>query len=342
MVASAPTAAARAAADAASAMDAPAACAWWYARTAGASASTIVLSPSAAAPSPCTPSRAAARAVPSASGLTSGAAPSALPARRKAVPYKGPDAPPTLEIRVVPTSTRTSPGVPVVVSCSAAVTAVKPRTMLTPWSASPIAESSCVSRSLLISSSVAIRPTQSRTVVASTCSTFSMAVSSPAPPQRRRLHGSVPELGQVRREAHDRDRDAGHVQGGDVVPDERAGDLRAEPVDDAGDLVEDEIQLDQRRATHPVDEHCEVARERHVAVDRVEGEVDDLRRRPVLAALAAGLAVDADSQLDLVVGQLEAGLPGAWRRTCCECDTEGPAALVDLVRDVSDLLELLV
>ena len=63
---------------------------------------------------------------------------------RKAVPYSGPDAPPTRDTSVVPIRTSRSPTVAASYPASASVTAAKPRFMLTPWSASPIAESSWV------------------------------------------------------------------------------------------------------------------------------------------------------------------------------------------------------
>ena len=44
-------------------------------------------------------------------GVDSGASPRAVAARRKAVPYSGPAAPPTLDIRVIAVSLRAAPGV---------------------------------------------------------------------------------------------------------------------------------------------------------------------------------------------------------------------------------------
>ena len=83
----------------------------------------------------------------------SSTSPAAVAIRRKNVPYSGPLAPPTVlhqrhpdlleqRGRVGGRAPRRS--------SSAATTAVMPRSMLAPWSASPIAESSSVSSSLLL------------------------------------------------------------------------------------------------------------------------------------------------------------------------------------------------
>ena len=64
------------------------------------------------------------------------------------MPYSGPAAPPTFEISAIPTSFRsagTSAGSPAASSLS--MTARIPRSMLMPWSPSPIAASSAVSAS---------------------------------------------------------------------------------------------------------------------------------------------------------------------------------------------------
>ena len=63
---------------------------------AGTSASTIVLSPGAAAPSSTTPSIAASSAIASCSPSKLSASPSDRPARRSAEPHSGPLAPPTV------------------------------------------------------------------------------------------------------------------------------------------------------------------------------------------------------------------------------------------------------
>ena len=110
-VATAPAEAASASTERASSSDAPSAIALLNALVAGASASTMVLSPSRAAPSCWTPARAASSAADRAGRSTSATSPSALPARRNAVPYRGPEAPPTLEIRVLPVTVEMAPGI---------------------------------------------------------------------------------------------------------------------------------------------------------------------------------------------------------------------------------------
>ncbi len=97
----------------------------------------MVLSPSRAAPSSCTPASAASSAADSAGRSTSAALPRAFPARRKAVPYSGPAAPPTSEMMVAPVTARILPGVaaaatPGFWASRVRSTAVKPRARLMP------------------------------------------------------------------------------------------------------------------------------------------------------------------------------------------------------------------
>ena len=144
IVASVPAAAAFAASAAASASEDPDPTAASSAASAGSHASTMVLSPSSALPSRTIPSSPARSAAANVASSTSAASPSALAVSRNAVPYSGPDAPPTFEISVRPTSLSTSPGVS---PPSASTAAVIPRDRLAPWSPSPIAWSSLVSSS---------------------------------------------------------------------------------------------------------------------------------------------------------------------------------------------------
>jgi len=85
------------------------------------------------------------------------------------MPYSGPEAPPTLEIRVLPVTVKMDPGVVVFPppASSALSTAVKPRARLMPWSASPIAASSWVRWSRLASMTPAAEVIQARKTSAS-------------------------------------------------------------------------------------------------------------------------------------------------------------------------------
>lgn len=146
MVAVAPSSAAADAAAKASAAPPPASRAPVSASRPGSSASSMVLSPGTAPPSAATPSTPARSASRSRAADTACSSPRSLPARRSSVPYSGPDAPPTVLISVRPISTSTAPGVSGG-SCSTALrAATKPRRMFVPWSASPMGESSSVSR----------------------------------------------------------------------------------------------------------------------------------------------------------------------------------------------------
>ncbi len=61
------------------------------------------------------------------------------------MPYRGPLAPPTVLTRVIPTFLNSASAASNCVASMAATTAFMPLSMLLPWSASPIAESSSVS-----------------------------------------------------------------------------------------------------------------------------------------------------------------------------------------------------
>jgi len=111
MVATAAAEAASASTARASDCGAPSAIALLNARVAATSASTMVLSPSRAAPSRWTPASASSSAADSAGRSTSAAFPRDFPARRKAMPYSGPAAPPTTEMMVLPVRVRIFPGV---------------------------------------------------------------------------------------------------------------------------------------------------------------------------------------------------------------------------------------
>src|SRR5205823_5268271 len=97
-----------------------------------------------------------------------------------------------------------------------------------------------------------------------------------------------------------------------------------------GDGGEDDVQLDERGAAEAVDHDEDVAGQRQVGVDRVQGDTGDLLGGDELAAGAAGFAVDADAEFDLVVGELEAGLAGGGHGARGERHAEGAGPVVDL------------
>ena len=167
MVSCRPRAAASAAARVASARSPPVSMTTWYARTAGLSASTIVLSPSAAAPNCWMPAKAACRAAPSCIAETSTSSPRVFAACRNPVPYNGPEAPPVFAMSARPTAVSTAAGVGGSVSSSIDTAAWKPRRRLMPWSASPMAASRWVRWSALSTTNWAASRIQARNVLAS-------------------------------------------------------------------------------------------------------------------------------------------------------------------------------
>ena len=132
------------------------------AASAGAKASTMVLSPAAAAPSFCTLSRPASQRDGELLGVGDRALASALPDGAEGAAVQRSRGPADPEISVVPVLTSTSPTVAGSEPARAAVTAEKPRSMLTPWSASPMAESSWVSSRLFFATAAATACTQAR------------------------------------------------------------------------------------------------------------------------------------------------------------------------------------
>src|SRR5438552_3345429 len=156
---------------------------------------------------------------------------------------------------------------------------------------------------------------------------------SPTPAQRRSLHWSVPELGQLRGELGDGDRAAGHLEAGDVVADQATGDGDAVAAQPLGDRREDHVQLDERGPAQPVDHHQHVTGQRQVRVDGLQRDTRDLLRRYQPAAGPAGFTVDAHAELDLVLAQLEARLTGRRYRARGQRDTERAGPVVDLATE---------
>src|SRR5512132_4356956 len=201
-----------------------------------------------------------------------------------------------------------------------ATTADMPRSMLIPWSPSPIAASSWVSCSLFAPTSAAkarIQRTTSSWPRLMRPDAFSLSATSTIlclcrPSETGGLDRRVPETGQLVVKLQQRDRAARHLQRRDVGTDQVAGDrdptLAQEPVQ----VVVDDVALDQRRAAHAVDEREDLVAllERQVLDDRDGEFLDDLGRGCKLHPLAAGLTVNADPDLHLVVAELEGRLAG--------------------------------
>src|SRR5437764_784567 len=179
-------------------------------------------------------------------------------------------------------------------------TADMPRCMLIPWSPSPIAESSCVSCSLFASTSAANARIQRRMSSwprlmrpdAFSVSATSTILCLCRPSETRGLDRRIPETSQLLVQLQQRDRATRHLQrrdvGADQVPRDRDPTLAQEPVQ----VVVDDVQLDQRRAAHAVDEgeYLVALLEGHILDDRSREPLDDLGRGSELDPLAAGLA----------------------------------------------------
>ena len=113
-------------------------------------------------------------------------------------------------------------------------------------------------------------------------------------------------------EPQDRQRDAGHLQGRQERADEGTPHGHATPLQAGDRPAGDHGQLHRRRPPQPVDEQGDpIARgQAQVGREGVQQAVDQPVGRLDRGPPHAGLAVDAQAQLDLVAGQLEAGPAG--------------------------------
>src|SRR4051812_37877752 len=150
-------------------------------------------------------------------------------------------------------------------SASAFSTALRmPRSMFVPWSPSPIAVSRRTSSPRCSSMVAANRCNHASTAAWSIVA--ASAATSDAPPQRRGVHGRVPEAEELVVDPQQRDRAARHLERGDVVADQPPLDRDPALLQEVVELAVDDEQLDERRAAHAVDEGQD-------AVARVVGQV---------------------------------------------------------------------
>src|SRR3954453_567955 len=331
-----PSRAASAARPSAAATSSPSSC--LRASSAGPSASSIVLSPRSALPrliTPCTPaSRASVKPATSSSDLPVAAWPICM----NSVPYRGPAAPPTLETSAIPTAFSDAPMSSPSVASRRSSAFFIPRSMFVPWSPSPMSPSSLVRYARFSATSAANRFIHS-SIAACVIATDLRA----APLQGDGVDRGVPQPLELVVEPQQRDRAARHLQRGDVGPDEVARDRDPAPLQVLVQLVVDDVELDQRRAAHPVDEgeHLVALLVRDVVDDGIREALDDLRRGLELHALAARLAVDADADLHLVGPEREVRLAGRRRDARRERHAHAAALVVDVAADVPDVLERL-
>src|SRR6185369_2482047 len=130
---------------------------------------------------------------------------------------------------------------------------------------------------------------------------------SDAPAQGGRMNRRVPEPDEVVVELQEGDREAGHLEAGDVVADQAPPDRDPLSAEDLRDAVERDVELDERRAAHSVDEGEDVvaAAQTEIRDDRREEPLGHVVDRGELLPAPAGLAVDPDPDLDLVVAEGE-------------------------------------
>src|SRR5690606_8316627 len=139
-----------------------------------------------------------------------------------------------------------------------------------------------------------------------------------------------------------RDRDAGHLQRGDVGADQVAGNSNAPVAQHFVEFAVDDVQLDQRCSAHAVDE-CHnfiTLLEGQVVEDRLGQHLGDLVRRADFHPLAARLAVNADADLHLVLAQLEGGFAGGRDDARGQGHAHTAYVRVDSLAQLGDLLQV--
>src|SRR6266851_3874045 len=156
-----------------------------------------------------------------------------------------------------------------------------------------------------------------------TLSVIKRLVSDP-PAQGSGVHRRVPKLDELLVELEHGQRRAGHLEGGDVAADEIAHRLESSLAQLFVDLAINKVELEQRRAAHAVDEreHLAAALGLQVRDHGLDHHVDDLAGRAQRPAAAPWLTMDADTELDLALGQLEDDLPVGWWDTRGQRHTE--------------------
>jgi hypothetical protein len=102
-----------------------------------------------------------------------------------------------------------------------------------------------------------------------------------------------------------------------------------------------QVELLQRRGPQPVDQdrHARALGEPEVADERIHEVLGDLVGRLERTAAGAGLAVDADADLHLALGQLEARHARGRQDGRREPDADGRGVLHDVLGDRRDLLQ---
>ena len=153
------------------------------------------------------------------------------------------------------------------------------------------------------------------------------------------MHRHIPQPRQLVVQLQQRDRRAGHLERGDVVADELAGDRDAPAAEDLRQLVVDDVQLDQRRAAHAVHkrEHLVARLERKIIENGHGQQLDDFGRRLQWHAAASRLAMDADTDFHLVRTQVERGRALGWHGARGERHAHRAAPAIDLLADALDL-----
>src|SRR6266511_799145 len=168
-----------------------------------------------------------------------------------------------------------------------------------------------------------------------------LAGCSDAPAQPRSLDRRVPQLRELVVQLEQRDREPGHLERRDVRADQVPGDLDAPSRQELVHLVVHDVELDEGRAAHAVHERQDFIPllVRDVLHDGDRHHLHDLVDRLELHPLPAGLAVDPDADLYLVVADLEGGLASRRHRARGQGHPHAPPVRVHVPCDRRVLLQ---
>src|SRR5258707_11434589 len=144
----------------------------------------------------------------------------------------------------------------------------------------------------------------------------------------------IPVLGQFIVKAYKRNRAARHIQGSDIISHQVTCNSDLFGVQDAMQGIEHDVEFDQRRPPHTIDQ-CQdlITRFEAQVLDDGSGKhLGHLECRSELDAPTPRFAVYADADLHFVFAQLEVGLACCWHGTGSQSHTHTAPLLIHLSR----------
>src|SRR5882757_9803876 len=153
------------------------------------------------------------------------------------------------------------------------------------------------------------------------------------PAQSRRVNGLIPELLHLIIKHRHRDRATGHVERCDEVTDQRSRNDGAGGLEQSADSIVHQIEFRERRCAKAVDEQNCLAAHSLAQIGRncADHLGRDLGSRPKLYAATPRLAMNAYTDLHLVLGNVEGWLAGRRDRATRQGDPDRTRGRVDAI-----------